>query len=635
MGHNRCVVPEHKHARALVSYAHENASLDRRVRDLADRLRRDSVVCELDQYHDAPAEGWPGWMSGQVFDDGRFILVVASPSYARRWSLAERRGVGLGAKYEGRLIRQVLYSEEGLNGRVIPIVFGPDTVQDIPRELQDTTRYDVSTPEGYDRLLRRLTGQQVVVAPDVGDAIALLGEQTPALAAIFYILQNAPTAVPVEVLCAATQLKFVDLAASIGSSELAPWCTLENSFLSTTYYRPVYPAPEAPQELLSAALDALLSYVGRHGVYAATREQIDNALALAAHRGVRRDVVARLFDVLQKPLKRLGDKRLVWQAAKLSLDAAGHENRTEQDTRQEALALICGRSWVSQRVGRLDEAKSDAKRSLEIGERLKWHRNTAFCLKCLGRLSRMQAEVESNDTDRTNLLAESEMYLREAIEAFVRLDDTDRDDEVGECYSLLGRTLLVAGRSGEAKGALKEADKCLQDPGSKEFQDLQILHGDLVVETEPRVAEGFYSEVIAQGVNADAQYSEIRARAFYARGLCREKQLRASDAKKDFNAAADIWSNLQDPAESLAQWGALRAGGKLPIDQELLKDESPAVRVRAVRIHQERMHNLRARPARRNASLESAYVRRLMDEAKRQLAIEEIDWIARVTGERR
>ncbi len=619
-----------------MSYAHEDAASDRRVRDLADRLRRDGVGCELDQYQDAPAEGWPAWMSSNVFAEGRYILVVASPSYARRWSLAERRGVGLGAKYEGRLIRQVLYSEEGLNGRVIPVVFEPDAIRHIPRELQDTTRYDVSTAEGYDRLLRRLTDRPVVLAPEIGSGVTLLGEQTSVLAAAFFVLQNAPAPLPVEVLSASVGTGRANLCGAIASPELAPWFTLsEEGLLSTTYYRPVYPVPGATYELLSAALDALLGYVERHGVHVATREQLNNALAFSGQIGIRRGVVARMFGVLQKPLKRLGDKRLVWKTAQASIEAASHENRSDQDARQEALALICGRSWVLQRVGKIDDAKSDARRSLDVGERLKWHRNTAFCLKCLGRLSRMQAEAASDASVRTALLVESQTSLLQAIDAFTRLDDTDRDDEVGECYSLLGRTLLVGRRLTEANDAVKEAGRRLHDLVSKEYQDLQILRGDLVVEKDPRLAESFYSEVINLGAKTDAQYSEIRARAFYARALCREKQRHTADAKKDFDAAAEIWSNLQDPAESLAAWGALRAGGRLPVDPEFLNNEAAAVRVRAVRIQQERVRGVGARPARRNASLEPAYVRRLIDEAKRQLAIEEIDWIARITGERR
>jgi hypothetical protein len=445
-------VSEPRSSTGLISYAHESAERDRLVRNLADRLRGDGVKCEIDQYHDAPLPGWPRWMTEQIFDKGRFILVASSPRYARRWSLAEQQGVGLGAKWEGKLIRQVLYAEEGLNGRVIPIVFRQDDVPYIPPELQDTTWYDVGTDTGYDRLLRRLTRQPIIVPSPVGEPAALLEEQPAALASVFHLLQKVPAPLPVEMLCEAAGLDRPDLRAAVESPRLAPvlkW--RDGDLLATTYYRPVHPQPTAPQDLLSRALDALLAYVGRHGAHAATRDQIRNALALAASDGIRLDVVARMFGVMQKALKRLGDKRLVWRAAALSLEATGRENRHEQDLKEEALTLICGRSWVLQRVNRLDEAKADAKRSLEIGETLKWHRNTCFCLKCLGRLSRMQADSAPDTTARDQFLADSERYLREAIDAFTRLDERDREDEVGECYSLLGRTLLVGGRLREGR----------------------------------------------------------------------------------------------------------------------------------------------------------------------------------------
>ena len=343
------------------------------------------MECEIDQYHDAPLPGWPQWMSQQIFDEERFVLVVACRSYARRWSLAEQHGVGLGVRYEGKLIRQVLYSAEGLNGRVIPVVMAQNDNCHIPPELRDTTRYDVSTDIDYDRLLRRLIEQPVVAASAVGEPPTLLEEQPADLASVFYVLQKVAAPLPVEVLCKAGGIVSATLRAAAESVKPAPALFWDDGdLLTTTYYRPVHPLPPSPAELLSRVLDALLVYIDCHGVHAATRDQIRNVFALAEADAVRPDVVARVFRITQKALKRLGDKRLVWRAAALSLAAAERDNRSEQDAKEEALTLICGRSWVRQRMNQFDEAMTDAKRSLERGKALKWHRNTAFCLKCLG-----------------------------------------------------------------------------------------------------------------------------------------------------------------------------------------------------------------------------------------------------------
>jgi hypothetical protein len=43
-------------------------------------------------------------------------------------------------------------------------------------------------------------------------------------------------------------------------------------------------------------------------------------------------------------------------------------NRTEEFVRYEAQALICGVSWVYQRIGRLSEAKVEAEKSHRLGQ---------------------------------------------------------------------------------------------------------------------------------------------------------------------------------------------------------------------------------------------------------------------------
>ena len=118
----------------------------------------------------------------------------------------------------------------------------------------------------------------------------------------------------------------------------------------------------------------------------------------------------------------------------------------------EALAVICGISWVYQRTGRLSEAAAEAERSLALGRAINWDRNTAFCLKCLGRLKRMQSENLQDAKQRIGLLAASAKVLREAILEFTKLN---LEAEVGDCYSLLARTHFVAGNRKAASDAIK------------------------------------------------------------------------------------------------------------------------------------------------------------------------------------
>ena len=107
-----------------------------------------------------------------------------------------------------------------------------------------------------------------------------------------------------------------------------------------------------------------------------------------------------MFITIDKPLKAWGDKHLVLDVAELVIGCARRvPSRGRAEVEGEAQAMICGKSWALQRIGRLDEARIAAEKSLELGEDIGWDRNTAYCEKCIGRLYRIMAE-EASDPGR-------------------------------------------------------------------------------------------------------------------------------------------------------------------------------------------------------------------------------------------
>ena len=62
--------------RVFISYSHDSPDHKARVRALADRLRRDGVDCMLDQYVEAPSEGWTLWMERQLVR-GPYPLILS------------------------------------------------------------------------------------------------------------------------------------------------------------------------------------------------------------------------------------------------------------------------------------------------------------------------------------------------------------------------------------------------------------------------------------------------------------------------------------------------------------------------------------------------------------------------------
>jgi len=144
----------------FISYSHNAsiASYKDRILALADRLRLDGIDCNIDQYENAPLEGWPRWMLNQV-ERADFVLVACSEEYDRRFRGNEAYGKGKGATWEGGVIIQELYDAQGLNSKFIPITLNPEDSKFIPSPLRGATYYRLQNDDDYDQLYRRLTNQ--------------------------------------------------------------------------------------------------------------------------------------------------------------------------------------------------------------------------------------------------------------------------------------------------------------------------------------------------------------------------------------------------------------------------------------------------------------------------------------------
>lgn len=338
--------------------------------------------------------------------------------------------------------------------------------------------------------------------------------------------------------------------------------------------------------VLTRALNALVTYVAASQGAEAIREQKANLLGLIAELGVGApQVVGSVFPRLDKILKRLGDHRLVLDIAKASIAAAraGGPDRENDLAEYEVRSLICGTAWVKQRIGDVQSAREDIEFALRQATDLRSVRNVAFGTKCLGRLLRMEAERLSADGDeRGRLLNASADKLKEARTLFTDLSGAD-DPEVGDCWSLLGRTLLVAHRHAEAVRAIRMAEERLIDPRDKDHWDLQILIGDMEVQVhqDRDAANRAYGNVIAFGASDDPDKSEILARAQLANGRNRQAQGHLDVARKHFAKASEIWTALQNgQAAAEAEAESLR----LEAPREFLdavRTSSPMVQVAA------------------------------------------------------
>jgi tetratricopeptide (TPR) repeat protein len=400
------------------------------------------------------------------------------------------------------------------------------------------------------------------------------------------------------------------------------------------------------QELLSRALRALLSLADDKSKRAAILGQLRN-IARLSERCLESDpeLVASVFPKLDKLVKAGGDFHLILNLAHLSVRAAGKppsdgQNPTIQMLRDRAQTLICGISWVYQRVDKLRIARAYGEESLRLGEEIGWQRNTAFCRKCLGRVERMDAESTGESDERKKLLQQSIESLQAAIPLFASLTDEGMGpdcEDIGECWSLIARTLLVFGDLPAVRGAMQKAYPILDRfRGSKAWADLLILDGDLeLLAGHHKIALDRSSEVLQEIRSEEFDFSEIRARALLLLARTYASKGEWKSAAAEFGAAAEQYEKLSDtPKAARARWNELQANnrvskGVIPEDlARLLKSEkNPAVCVQAVKMYHERIRSKSDRGSlSQRAGASESYLTALIEEAQLEAKRNESQW---------
>ena len=101
--------------KVFISYAHKNQAYEDKVLELANRLRSEGIDAMIDQYEEAPPEGWPRWMEHQIMES-EFVLVLCEETYYQKL-YSEKKGKGVvweaNIKTSSPSIESFLFSGEG------------------------------------------------------------------------------------------------------------------------------------------------------------------------------------------------------------------------------------------------------------------------------------------------------------------------------------------------------------------------------------------------------------------------------------------------------------------------------------------------------------------------------------------
>jgi len=152
--------------RVFISYSHDSPKHRDNVLKLCNDLRGRGVDAWIDRYESPPAQGWPLWMQEQI-EAADFVLIVITATWTQRAKGKAPKNVGLGARWEGRLIAQRSYESDTLD-KLIPVFWGAGQKEYIPPFLRSTSFYDLESAGAFEDLYRRLTNQPDVIPPPLG-----------------------------------------------------------------------------------------------------------------------------------------------------------------------------------------------------------------------------------------------------------------------------------------------------------------------------------------------------------------------------------------------------------------------------------------------------------------------------------
>lgn len=163
--------------RALISYAHGRVAHEADVDRLCALLRANGVDAHTDRTAAEQPQDWAQWTTDAI-RDARWVLMIVSADYRRRFEDDAPAETGRGVRWEARHIRDALYADQrGARLKFLTVLLPDGRTDDIPAALQPATgthyRVREFTRAGAEKLIRLLTGQPAHVEHELRPAPSL------------------------------------------------------------------------------------------------------------------------------------------------------------------------------------------------------------------------------------------------------------------------------------------------------------------------------------------------------------------------------------------------------------------------------------------------------------------------------
>jgi hypothetical protein len=168
-----------KRVRVFISYSWDDQAHKDRVLALAQKLRAHGVDAWIDGFNPFPAVGWLRWMEAEIAR-AKWVLCVATKTYAERFRGGGSGASGLAAAWEGSIVSDQIYDARGHNEKFVPILFDAQDAAHVPQPLRQSTRFHAIVE--YEELYRLIVDQPKIIPVDIGPHLSLDVQKLPPLA---------------------------------------------------------------------------------------------------------------------------------------------------------------------------------------------------------------------------------------------------------------------------------------------------------------------------------------------------------------------------------------------------------------------------------------------------------------------
>ena len=156
--------------KVFISYSHDSAEHRALVLAFSNLLREYEIDAVLDQYEDAPLEGWPKWMAKQI-KESDFVIIICTERYWNRINGIGKDGIGKGVYFESTLAYHHIYYDKERVNRFISVLFDRNDFKYVPSLLKGFSCYCVNDEKEAKTLYRKLKKEPTTIRPNLGQKL--------------------------------------------------------------------------------------------------------------------------------------------------------------------------------------------------------------------------------------------------------------------------------------------------------------------------------------------------------------------------------------------------------------------------------------------------------------------------------